>query len=46
MGWGFQGWGHLRGDRWRRYLMWNSQRVDWVGDKIWDIKILKKIKEK
>jgi hypothetical protein len=32
-GWGWKGVG-------RRYGMWNSQRVDQEGDKIWSIKKL------
>ena len=26
-----------RGREGRRYGMWNSQRVDWEGDKIWSV---------
>jgi hypothetical protein len=29
---------------WRRYGMWNSQRVDWQGSKIWSLKVNSKIK--
>ncbi|EDL99812.1 rCG22984 [Rattus norvegicus] len=35
---------HPRGDRRRRYGMWNSQRVDPEGDKIWSVKKKKKKK--
>jgi hypothetical protein len=27
----------------RRYEMWNSQRVEGRGDKIWSVKIINKI---
>ena len=42
------GWGHPHGDRGvgRRYGMWNSQRVDGGGDKIWSVKTLKNLKKK
>jgi len=36
------GWGHPLGDRGWGYGMWNSQRVDWEGDKIWSVKKKKK----
>jgi hypothetical protein len=32
-------WGHPLGDRWR---MWNSQKVDWEEDKVWNVKKKKK----
>jgi len=32
-------WG--RGGAGRRYGMWNSQRVEWEGNKIWSVKINK-----
>jgi hypothetical protein len=32
------GWGHLFGDGWRRYGMWNTGKVDQEGDKIWTVK--------
>ena len=34
------GWGHPYGVRgvWRRYGMWNTQRVEEAGDKIWGVK--------
>jgi hypothetical protein len=40
--------GHSRGNSevGRRYVMWNSQRVDGDGDKIWSVKNKLKKKEK
>jgi hypothetical protein len=29
----------------RRYGMWDSQRMDWKGDKIWSVKKLNKLKK-
>jgi hypothetical protein len=35
---GVWGWGHPFVDAGRRYGMWNRQRVDLEGDKIWTVK--------
>ena len=37
--WGGE-WGHAHGNMWmgRRYGMWNNQRVDKEGDKVWTLK--------
>jgi hypothetical protein len=37
VGWGTSLWRHGAG---RRYGMWNSQRVDWKGNKIWSVIII------
>jgi hypothetical protein len=41
-------WGHLCGDggeegEWMRYGIWNIQRMDCEGNKIWSVKKTKKI---
>jgi hypothetical protein len=47
MGWGL-GWGHPHGDRWvrKRYGLWNSQMVDWEGNKICSLKQINKVRGK
>jgi hypothetical protein len=40
--WWGQGWGYPCGDkRLRRwYGIWNNQKVDWEGNKIWSLKLI------
>ena len=47
VGWEWGGeWGHPLGDEGRRYGMWNSQRTNREGDKIWSDQKKKKKKIK